>query len=91
MQGNPKQLSVTKIEYDEEPFELSWSNVILNSSNVNQLYDYTLFWCEKNINQPYECNVCSKFTICLLTITIYMHSWYILSLLYYIIINFRVN
>lgn len=54
--GNTKQLSLTKvIIVDDNVFELSWKN---NNNNDETLkYDYTLFWCEKDVNRPFECNV----------------------------------
>lgn len=56
--GYPKQFSLTRMHLKEDgEFELSWNNNELicsdNSSNT-----ITLYWCEKNMYQVYECNVC---------------------------------
>lgn len=44
----------------DEPgiFELSWKNASSQKfPAVNQLNDYTIFWCENDKDRPYQCNV----------------------------------
>ncbi|VVC42350.1 Fibronectin type III,Immunoglobulin-like fold [Cinara cedri] len=54
--GEP--LSFTKMAFDNRGvFELSWKNDSNQKLfNINQLNDYTIFWCENDQDRPYQCN-----------------------------------
>lgn len=41
-------------------FELTWKHVTTRKPSSTKLQDYTLFWCEKFMDHPFQCNVCIK-------------------------------
>lgn len=53
----------------DDVFEISWENADnWTSSTTNELnYYYTLFWCEKSIDGPNQCDVSKIINICIYT------------------------
>jgi len=55
-----KPVSFKKNVFDQQGiFELSWKGADSQKlSKENKLDFYTLFWCEKDLINPLQCNVC---------------------------------